>query len=226
MTRAFRVFWGQSMKWFHALMPQEVRFVDLFVRHADTLVLGAGALRKLLEGGKGVAAACAEIVAHEQAADDIARETLQAVRRTFITPFDRSDIRELASSLDDAIDQMQKTAKAIILFGETKFEPDMQHMGDLIVQCAALTAEAMPLMNKLRANADRLNNLAEAITKLEERADAHYDDGLKALFVRSKKSGDALSYVVGAQIYEHLEKVVDRFEDVANHISGILIENL
>src|SRR5687768_4420354 len=144
------------MRWFHALMPREEKFVDFFVRHAETIVLGAGALRKLLEGGPDVPALCAEIMAHEDAADAVARDTLLAVRRTFITPFDRSDIKELATSLDDSIDQMQKTAKAITLFEVRTFEPDMRAMADLIVQCAALTREAMGLMNNLGRNASRL----------------------------------------------------------------------
>jgi uncharacterized protein len=141
------------MRWFHALMPKEVKFVDFFISHADTIVLGAEALRKLLEGGPHVAELCAEIMRHEDAADAIARDTLLAVRRTFITPFDRSDIKELATSLDDSIDQMQKTAKAISLFEVKTFEPDMRAMADLIVKCSGLTREAMGLMNNLRRNA-------------------------------------------------------------------------
>jgi predicted phosphate transport protein (TIGR00153 family) len=214
------------MRWFNALMPRETKFVDLFVAHAATLVDGADALRRLLEGGAGIAAACAEINAHEETADVIARDTLLAVRRTFITPFDRSDIKDLASSLDDAIDQMKKTAKAVTQFEVTSFQPQMREIGDLIVRAAAITAEAMPLMAKLGPNAARLNAMAEEITKLEERADEFYDSGLKALFLASRKDGDAMAYIVGAEIYDHLEKVVDRFEDVANRISGILIENL
>jgi predicted phosphate transport protein (TIGR00153 family) len=213
------------MRWFHALMPKEEQFVQLFCRHADTLVAGAGALRTLLDGGDGVPAACAEIVRYEQAADDIARETLIAVRQTFITPFDRGDIKELASSLDDAIDQMQKTAKAITLFEVREFEPQMRELGDLVVKAAALTSEAMPLMSHLRRNAPRLNALAEQITKVEDRADEVTDLGMKALFL-AKRGADPMGYIVGAEIYDHLEKVVDRFEDVANRVSGILIENL
>jgi uncharacterized protein len=213
------------MRWFHALMPKEEKFVDLFVLHADTVVNGAAALRKLLEGGPDVAKLCAEIMAHEQAADDVARDTLLAVRRTFITPFARSDIKELAGSLDDAIDQMQKTAKAIILFEVGAFEPDMRAMADLIVKCSGLTREAMGLMNNLSRNAARLNELAHEITHIEDQSDEYYDRGLKALFLKAR-DGNPMDYIVGAEIYDHLEKVVDRFEDVANRISGILIENL
>ena len=213
------------MKWFHALMPKEEKFVELFVRHAETIVLGAAALRKLLDG-QDLAVHCQAIMDHEDAADAVARDSLQAVRRTFITPFDRSDIKQLTSSLDDSIDQMKKTAKTIQLFEVTEFQPHMREMADYIVQCADLTLTAMRMMNKLGPNQHKLHALAEQITQLEEKADEQHDLGLKALFLTSQASGQPLDYIVGAEIYDHLEKVVDRFEDVANHISGILIENL
>lgn len=84
--------------WFRALMPKEDRFFDLFERHAATLVDGAAALRTLLDGSRDLVEACATIAAHEDKADTITQEAMQAVRRTFITPFDRSDIQELVGS--------------------------------------------------------------------------------------------------------------------------------
>ena len=128
------------LKWFHVLMPREERFFDMFEAHAKTLVAGSHALRRLLEGGEGVPGACDDIMRHEHEADDIARDVMLAVRRTFITPFDRGDIKDLISLLDDAIDQMQKTAKSIQLFEVREFEPQMREMGDIIVKCADLAA--------------------------------------------------------------------------------------
>ncbi len=211
--------------WFQALMPREERFFDLFCRHAETLVLGSEALRELLDGGEAVKGCCERIVRHEHEADEVARETLLAVRRTFITPFDRSDIKDLASSLDDAIDQMQKTAKAITLFEVTEFEPHMRQMGDMIAISARKTKDAVGLLREMRRNAGPLNAFAEEITRLEEEADGIHDEGLKALFLKTRAS-DAMGFIIGREIYSHLEKVMDRFEDVANQMSGILIEQL
>ena len=148
-----------------------------------------------------------------------------AIRRTFITPFDRSDIRDLISSMDDAIDQMHKTAKAIMLFEQREFQPDMVKLGDVIVRTAALISEAVPLLRRLRDNAKRLNEIAEEVTRLEDQSDALYDAGIQALY-RGPARKDPMAYIVGAEIYDHLEKVVDRFEDVANRISAVLIEHL
>ena len=211
--------------WFQALMPKEDRFFGLFDSHAQTLVDGAAALRDLLAGGEGVPDAIRAIAAHEDAADQITRDTLLAVRRSFITPFDRSDIQALVSTLDDTIDQMQKTAKTVQLFEVSRFEPPMQEMGAIIVEAAARTREATPLLRAIGENAARLNTLTEAIIQLEGRADDVHNKGLKALFLASRER-DPMGFIIGTEIYDHLEKVMDRFEDVANRISSILVEHL
>ena len=211
------------LRWFQALMPKEERFFGLFNAHARTLVDGGEALRVLLQGGDGVPAACRKVLDFENQADGLARDVLLLTRRSFITPFDRSDIKELIGSLDDAIDQMQKTAKAILLFEVRTFEPEMEQMGDIIVQAAKLTVEAVGLMGALRQQSARLNVITEEIIRLEDTADGLHDLGIKALFTKHR-TGNAMEYIVGIEIYDHLEKVMDRFEDVANRISGIVIE--
>ena len=119
------------MNWFHKIMPREERFFTLFDRHAACLKAGSETLRKLLEGGPQVPVLCQTLMQQEHEADVIAHEVLQAIRRTFITPFDRGDIKGLITSMDDAIDQMNKTAKAILLFEVKTFEDPMRHMGDV-----------------------------------------------------------------------------------------------
>jgi predicted phosphate transport protein (TIGR00153 family) len=213
------------LSWFQALMPKEGRFFDLFEAHAATLKNGAEALNHLLEGGPATPEHCAAVARHEAAADEITRQVMQQVRRTFITPFDRADIIDLISSMDDAIDQMHKTAKVTNLFEQRTFQPDMQRLGAVIVKTAELTGEAVPLLRGMRANAGRLNAITEEVTRLEEQSDQLYDAGIAALYHGVGKA-DPMAYIVGAEIYDHLEKVVDRFEDVANRISGVLIEHL
>jgi uncharacterized protein Yka (UPF0111/DUF47 family) len=101
--------------WFKALMPKEDRFFALFEQHATIVVTGAEALRRVLKGGDEAEHYCCIVSEFEKEADEITRQALNAVRRTFITPFDRTDIQDLVSSLDDSIDQMNKTAKSIML---------------------------------------------------------------------------------------------------------------
>ena len=213
------------LSWFQAIMPKELKFFTLFSDHAETLVEGATALRDIMKGGDGVAEACARVVAHEDAADHITREVLLNVRRTFITPFDRGDIKDLIQSMDDAIDMMHKTVKTIRLFEQTSFQPGMQEMGEAVVKAAHLIAEAIPLLDKVGVHAGRLSAIAEEVTRVEGRSDELHDQGVKTLFKEFGKT-DPMAYIIGSEIYGELEKVVDRFEDVANEISGIVIENV
>jgi uncharacterized protein len=210
---------------FKKIMPKEERFFDLFEAHAACLTAGSITLRKLLEGGPKVKDLCKELMQKEEEADVIGIEVLQAIRRSFITPFDRGDIKGLITSMDDAIDQMNKAAKAVLLYEVKKFEPDMRTMGDEIVKAAALTAEAVPLLRSISKNSNRLMTLTAEIVVLEEESDHVHDSGLRAL-LKGKGRKDAMGFIIGSEIYSHLEKVADRFEDVANTMSDIVIEHL
>jgi uncharacterized protein len=209
--------------WFRALMPREERFFELFARHAQVTLAAAEALQGLLNGGDEVLPLCKEIMARENEADEITREVLTALRRTFITPLDRGDIKDLITSMDDAIDQMNRTAKVTRLFEIRSFERPMQEMGAIIVRAATVSMEAIPLLGSIGRQSGRLNALTEEIIRLEENADELHDQGRKELFL---KQSNPIAFMIGTEVYDHLERVVDRFEDVANEISAIVIENV
>ena len=213
------------MRWFHALLPRDERFFDLFARHSDAVAAGAKALRDMLEGGDAIPLHYKTVVDREHDADNVTREVLIAVRRTFITPFDRGGVKDLITSMDNTIDQMLKTAKTIRLFDQRTFTPQQREMADAIVMCAALVREAMPLLSEMNANAGRLSEISEKISQIEGRADELHDAGLHQLYLTNQPSG-SMAFFVGVEIYDHLEKVVDRFDDVGNEISGIVIENV
>ena len=215
--------------WFKALMPKEERFFELFEQHATIVVAGAEAMRGLLQGGDTIEHYCRQIVERENEADEITRQVLTAVRRTFITPFDRSDISDLTSSMDDAIDQMNKTAKTIMLFEVRHFEPQMQQMGDIILQASKLVQQAMPLLRSIGSNAGKLNALTEEVVRIEDHADRLHEQGRKALFLINRNEtgqGNAMNFVIGTELYDHLESVVDRFEDVSNEINSLVVDQL
>ncbi len=213
------------LSWFRALMPKEDGFFDLFESHSRVLLAGAEALATLLAADGDVVRGAAEVKKQEKEADRICAEVLNAVRRSFITPFDRVDIKDLIERMDDAIDQMHQTTKVITLYEVTSFEEPMRGMAALGVEAARLTVEAMPLLRKVGSNAGALNAFAEKITEIESRADKLHDQGLKELFLAHRHS-DPMAFTIGAEIYGHLERVADRFEDVANEISGIVIEHV
>ena len=210
--------------WFQRLMPHTQLFFPLFERHATTVTAGAEALRQMLDGGERASQHCRDIMRLEEEADGITREVLIGIRSTFITPFDRGDIKDLITSMDDAIDEMQKTAKAINLFELTTFEPDMRAMADAIVQCARLVARAMPLLSSIGQHAGQLNEICLQVTQIEGRGDEIHERGLKILYERSK-AGDPMDFVRGQEIYDHLEQVIDSFDNVSNQIQAVVIEH-
>lgn len=213
-----------TVRWFQALMPKQGRFFELFESHAQALVASADALARLLEGGETIPQYCQIIHDREHEADDIIRDVLQDVRRTLITPFDRSAITSLIGSMDDAIDQMNQTAKAITLYEVTSFSDEMRDMSGIIVEAARITAEAMPLLRSIGTTGNRLHQLTERLVRLEGHADEIHERGLKALF-KATGDGHAMDFIVRREIYSHLERVTDRFEDVANEIQGLVIDH-
>ena len=212
------------LEWFRKLLPHEEQFFDLFAQHSETVVAAAHSLNALLAGDDRDRH-IAEIVALEDKADGITREVLLAVRRSFITPFDRTDIKDLIQSMDDTIDMMRKTVKTILLFECDSFDKGMQDIGGDIVRAAYLIKEAVALLKMTGANAARLSAIAEEVTRVEGHSDDLHEAGLKMLF-RTYGKTDAMSFLIGREVYGELEKVLDRFEDVAKEISGIVIENV
>jgi uncharacterized protein len=197
--------------WFQRLLPQQGDFFSQFESHSKTLTGGAEALAKLLAGGP---ASCIQTIEDfEHAADDITREVLQSVRRTFLTPFDRSAITSLIGKMDDAIDEMHKAASAVELYEVKDF-----------LAAAKTTEIAVPMLRNVSGNAKALHGLTERLVKLEGQADDVQAIGMKKLF-KEKGKKDPTAFIVGRALYVHLEKVVDRFEDVANEIDGLVIDH-
>lgn len=213
----------KMFQWFQGLLPRQADFFEKFETHAGLLAAGSDALARLLQGSKTEQHA-REIAEREEEADQITRDVLQTVRRTFLTPFDRGAITSLITAMDDALDQMKKTAGAISLYDIQVFEPEMRDMAAIIVDASRLLVEALPLLRSINANAVRLHELTERLVRMEDQADEIHDRGLKRLYQEIGVS-EPVRFLIEREIYSHLEKVVDRFEDVANEIDGLVIDH-
>jgi uncharacterized protein Yka (UPF0111/DUF47 family) len=205
------------------ILPREDKFFDLFERQAGLLVEAADALVALLGSGE-TRVHQDRIREIETQADDVTREVLTAVRRSFITPFDRSAITALASSMDDAVDEIWHTAKTVGIYRATRFEPQMGQSATLGAEAARLVAEAIPLMRNIGRHGARLHTITEGIVRLETRADALHDEGLTALFDRHGEKAPMV-FFVGREIYRYVERVLDRMQDIADEIQGIVIDH-
>jgi uncharacterized protein len=211
--------------WFQALMPREERFFQLFEKHATIVVAGAEALRGLLRGGDNIEACCKEIFQREAEADEVTRQVLVAVRRTFITPFDRTDIQDLITSAGP--DAAQKR------YG---FQDELRGLHNDLAHLLHRGLERAYFERN-----DGRGGLVHLIDGIVHRRPPHrphrkahqcrrrggYDLQPRPQGVIPRQSkGNAMSFVVGSQVYDHLEKVVDRFEDVANEISSLVVDQL
>jgi uncharacterized protein len=213
------------LDWFQRLLPREQKFFPLFERHATAILSAAVSLRRMLDGGESVSVHCRAVMQYEEEADRVTRDVLVGVRSTFITPFDRGDIKDLITAMDDAIDQMQKTAKVIVLFEITQFSPEMRAIADNIGESAELVRRAMPLLANVGEHAGQLNEICQQISRIEGRADEIYDCGLKTLYQRAR-GGSTMEFIRCSEVYDHLEKSVDCFDDIGNQIQGIVIDHV
>lgn len=216
--------WNSMFAWFQRLLPKTGNFFELFEAHATTVLAAAEATARLIAGGADPGQHIREIIEREHDADEITREVLQTVRRTFLTPFDRGAITSLISALDDTVDEMQSTAHAIDLYSFTDFTPQMQDMAAIAVDAARLTAEAIPLLRDVARNGPRLHELTERLVRIEGHADSIHAAGLRQA-LEDHGQTDTLRFVVEREIYKHLERIVDAFEDVADEIDGIVIDH-
>jgi predicted phosphate transport protein (TIGR00153 family) len=207
---------------FRSLMPQDERFIERFCEHSKLIVPAAEAFRALMSDDGRAEQHAAEINRLEDAADTVTRDTVLAIHRTFVTPFDRSQILDLITALDDTIDLMKDTGRRMLRY-EVGFTPEMQGMADCIVRATRELRDGMPLLGSIDRSVDRLSNMSVAVRRIEGEADELLDHGLRTLFASDKSAGYKLTV---EKVYDLVEAVVDRCEDVVDVIDGIVVEQV
>ena len=215
---------GSMFAWFQRLLPRTGNFFDMFEAHATTVLAASDAMARLLQEGSSSADHIREIVERENDADEITRSVLQTVRKTFLTPFDRGAITSLIGAMDDTVDEMHSAANAIAIYELKTFSPEMRDMAAIIVDAARVMAEAVPLLRDVARNGPRLHELTERLVRMEAHADEIHAQGLRRA-LRDYGATDTLRFVVEREVYKHLERIVDAFEDAANEIDGIVIDH-
>ena len=209
--------------WFQRLLPQKGDFFGLFEAHAATLVGAADALLSLSKDDVSTGDMLQVIRDREHDADDIIRRVLTEVRKTFLAPFDRGAITSLIGAMDDTIDEMLASARAIDLYELRELRPEMKDIVALIHEAAAVLSETVPLLRNVGANGARLHELTGRLVSLEGRADDIHALGLKRAFQNAPTN--PLQFAVAREVFKNLERVMDAFEDVANEIDGIVIDH-
>lgn len=210
--------------WFRRLVPKSADFFILFERHSAATVAAGEALAKLVRCEGDRMALVHEIRDREHEADDVIREVLHEVRQTFLTPFDRGAITGLIGAMDDVTDEIQSAASAIETYEIAEFAPDMKAMAEHICRALHQIDVALPLLRDVSRNGAKLHELTREIVNAEGEVDVIHTRGLKANFAAATADGDAVRFIVDREIFKHLEKIADAFEDVANQIDGIVID--
>ena len=203
------------------LMPREGRFFDLFNQHADLSAAAAVELQALLGDLGQLERRARAIERNEKQADKITHETMQLLHQTFITPLDRDEIHQLITGMDDILDLMEDAATCLFLYDVKTVTPDAQKLGEICVACTAKVKDAVSKLESMK-NADAILRICGDIDRLESEADFVFRTALAKLF---REESDVKQIIKLKEVYQLLESVTDKCEDVANVIEGIVLEN-
>lgn len=206
---------------FGRLLPTEGKFFDLFIQHADLCVKGGKEMVELMTNFNDLDIRVHAIESIEKQADKITHETLESLHKTFITPLDRDDIHQLITRMDDILDLMEDVAQTISLYDIKAITPEAKRLAELCLSCTERVKAAVELLHNMD-NARQILGICEEIDRFESEADHVMRAAMSKLF---RDEPDVRNLIKLKAIYELLETVTDRCEDVANIIEGIIVEN-
>ena len=212
---------------FGKLLPREGNFFELFNQHGNYIVEGARAFILLIQNYADLQLRekyAAEVDRAEKQADRITAEVNRLLHKTFITPIDREQIHGLINAMDDILDLLQDATETMSLYDVRAMTDDVLRLGDLSAKCCERVQHAVSLLPKISQpeTAEAAIKTCEEIDKLESDADRVMRSAMSKLFREEK---DVRELIKLKAIYELLESISDRCEDVANLIEGVVLEN-
>ena len=206
---------------FGRLMPTEGKFFELFNQHADLCVKGSKEMLALMTNFDDLEIRVHAIESIEKQADTVTYNTIELLHKTFITPIDRDDIHKLITRMDDILDLLEDAGQTISLYDIREITPEAKRLAELCLGCAEKVKAAVALLHNMN-NSREILALCEEIDRLESDADHVMRAAMSKLF---RDEPDVRNLIKLKAIYEILETVTDRCEDVANIIEGIIVEN-
>jgi predicted phosphate transport protein (TIGR00153 family) len=203
------------------LMPREGRFFELFNAHAERIVEGSRELAAMIGNFSELDAHAQRIDAAERAADKLTHEAITLLHKTFITPFDRDQIHQLITAMDDILDLIQDVAESIALYDLRTITPEARQLAEICHMCCERVAAVVGMLTNVKKS-EAILKCCEEIDRLESDADRVMRGALSKLF---RDENDLKQVMKLRVIYDLLESITDRCEDVANVIEGIVLEN-
>ena len=212
---------------FGRLLPREGNFFELFNEHAKHISTGAHAFQLMVQNYADTEVRerhAREVDEVERAADRITAEVHRQLHRTFITPIDRDQIHRLINAMDDVLDLLQDSSEVMSLYDLQKLPEDVMRLSEVSVRCCERVQHVVTLLPKLK-NAEvaaAALKTCEEIDQLESDADRVMRGAMSRLF---REEPDTRELIKLKAVYEHLESISDRCEDVANLVEGVVLEN-
>lgn len=211
---------------FSRLMPREGKYFELFNAHAQQIVLGAKELVSLMESfgsgpGNSVAVHTRNIDEIESRADEIFAEVMSSMHRSFVTPLDRDEIHQLITGMDDILDLIEDVADIVILYDVSVATTEMRNLAITTLSCCERVKTAVELLSNMD-NGQKILQICREISELESEADRMMRSGMSKLF---REEPDVRQVLKLKAVYEVLESVSDRCDDVAKTIEAIVFEN-
>ena len=203
------------------LMPREGKFFDLFNAHAERIVEGARELALMIGTFKELDAHAQRIDAAERAADKVTHECISLLHKTFITPFDREQIHQLITRMDDILDLIQDVAESVALYDLRSVTPEAVQLAEICQHCCERVKATVALLTNIKSSAAILK-CCDEIDRLESDADRVMRSAMSKLF---REENDLKQVMKLRVVYDLLESITDRCEDVANIVEGIVLEN-
>lgn len=206
---------------FGRLMPKEGRFFEHFVDLAEHIVRGSRELAELMTNFDDVERRAYNIETIEKNGDKITHAAIELLHKTFITPIDREDIHQLITNMDDILDLIEDSAQSIFLYDIRAVTPEAKRLSEICVACAEQVREAVGMLSNMEHSRTIMATCGE-IDRLESEADHVMRSAMAKLF---RDEPDVRQVIKLRSVYELLEAITDRCEDVANIIEGIVLEN-
>ncbi|MDO8419435.1 MAG: DUF47 family protein [Rubrivivax sp.] len=212
---------------FGRLLPREGNFFELFNEHAKHIAVGARTFMLMVQNYADPELRerhFLEVGNEERAADRITAEVHRLLHRTFITPIDRDQIHRLINAMDDILDLLQDSSEVMSLYDLQKLPEDVTRLSEVSVRCCERVQHVVTLLPKLKSAevAAAALKTCEEIDQLESDADRVMRGAMSRLF---REEPDTRELIKLKAVYEHLESISDRCEDVANMVEGIVLEN-
>jgi predicted phosphate transport protein (TIGR00153 family) len=202
-------------------LPREEKFFDYFDSASEKMIRGIRFFKEMMRDLSSAEEKAKQIKDVEHEADHITHQTVSALHKTFITPIDRESIYALITKMDDVLDLIDSTCERVLLYKIKTSTPESIALITILERAIEQVAKGVSGLRDLK-NSDSILNICIEINRFENEGDKTFRNALSALF---SSSFDPIEIIKWKDIYETLEDAIDRCEDVANVLEGIVVEN-